>query len=167
MVTSGGYDIVRAATALMEIAEVIDPASLGLEQVGDRRFVGAHGEFMRAVEVAAMKGATYVIRWGVSLPYVPLGLKRPLRYGRTVKSAQLSLWWGSHRDEDVPGPDATGYIDTFHGVRYVHDEAETVWRSNYPRVLEFWDETSDLPGVMNVATGLMNAPGATNWAPRW
>jgi hypothetical protein len=158
-----GFDVVPAAAALEEIARVIDPSSLGLQPIGDRRFAAPHSDFIRMVEVAAMKGAQYVIRWGVSLPYVPQGLKRPLRYGRTLKSARLNLWWGSHRDQVIPGPERSGFIDTFHGVRCVHDDALAVWESSRAAATMFWARTRELPGVLRVATELMSAPGGQNW----
>jgi len=60
----GGYDFVPAAAALAEITRVIDPGRLGLSRFGDRRFAADHDGFIRMVEVAAMKGAEYLIRWG-------------------------------------------------------------------------------------------------------
>jgi len=159
----GGYDPVMGAAAIGEVSKVIDPESLGLQAVSDRRFAAARGEFTKIVEIAAMKGASYVLRWGLSLPYVPLGLKRPVRYGRTVKSARLSLWWGSHRDPVMPIPEHAGYIGTLHGVRGVHDDAVQVWRASRPAAFKFWDRTRDLTGVLEIATELMNAPGGTTW----
>jgi hypothetical protein len=159
----GGYDIVPAAAALEEIAQVIDPSSLGLQPIGDRRFAAPHGDFIRMVEVAAMKGAQYVIRWGVSLPYVPDGLKRPLRYGRTLKSARLNLWWGSHRGQEIPDPERFGFIGTFYGAGCVHDDAVAVWQFSRAAATSFWDRTRELPGVLTVATELMSAPGGQNW----
>jgi hypothetical protein len=99
----------------------------------------------------------------VSLPYVPQGQKKPLRYGRTLKSARLSLRWGSHRNEAVPGPERSGYIDTLHGVRCVRDEAVATWQANCAAATEFWDRTRDLPGVLAMAKELMHAPGGQNW----
>ena len=161
----GVYDRVPAAAALAEIARVIDPGRLGLNRLGDRRFAVDHDEFIRMVEVAASKGAEYVIRWGVCLPYVPLALKRPVRYGRTPKSARLSLWWGSDRDQEWPNPERRGYIGTFHGPACVRDDARRVWQASRPAAARFWECTSDLAGVLAVAAELMDAPGAANWLP--
>jgi len=100
--TYGGHDFVFGQAAIREIVRVIGPAALGLEPVSDRRFAARNGDFIKILEIAAFKGASYAPRWGVSLPYVPLALKRPLRYGRTLKSARLSLWWDTNRDTGSP-----------------------------------------------------------------
>ena len=43
---------------------VIDPGVPGLRQAGDLCFAAVRGEFIQMAEVAAMKGAGFVIRWG-------------------------------------------------------------------------------------------------------
>jgi hypothetical protein len=156
----GGYDKVPTAAALAEIACVIDAQSLGLQVVGDRRFVGPHGDHLRIVEVVAMKGAEYAIRWGLCLPYVPLSLNKPVRYGRTLKSARANLWWASDRGESAGGPERRGYIDTFMGLKCVHDDAEIVWRASRSAAITFWNRTENLSGVLDLAKELMTAAGA-------
>lgn len=68
---------------------------MGLAPVTDRRFAAPHGDFIRILEITAFKGASYALQWGVNVPFVPLALKRPFWYGRTLKSARPSLRWGS------------------------------------------------------------------------
>lgn len=142
---------------------MINPAELGLEPVSDRRFVAKHGDFFKVLEIAAFKGASYGLRWGVSLPYVPLALKRPLRYGRTLKSARLSLWWDTNRDAD--SRKRARYIGTFHGIRAVHADTQEIWRTSGPAALAFWTKTGDLPGVLQTAIHQANAPGSRFWLP--
>ncbi len=113
----GAYDFVMGAVAIAEICRVLDPVTLGLQPVSDRRFAAPHGDFVRLLEVAAFKGASYAIQWGVSLPYVPLALKRPPRYARTLKSARMSLWLGNDRAPAEPGHERARFIGTFHGAR--------------------------------------------------
>ncbi len=63
-----GYDPVFGEAAIREIARVIGPAELGLEPVSDRRFAARHGDFIKILEIASFKGASYALLWGVSLP---------------------------------------------------------------------------------------------------
>ncbi len=88
-----------------------------------------------------------------------------MRYGRTLKSARLSLWWGSHRDQDPPGAERRGYISTFHGLACVRDDARRVWDASRPAAVRFWERADDLAGVLAVAAELTDAPGAANWLP--
>ena len=159
----GGYDFVFGQAAIGEIVRVIDPAALGLEPVSDRRFAARNGDFIKILEIVAFKGASYAPRWGVSLPYVPLALKRPLRYGRTLKSARLSLWWDTTRG--MGSPQHARYIGTFHGIRAVHDDTDALWRASRQAVVDFWSKTSDLPGVLLTAIHQMNAPDSRFWLP--
>ena len=161
--TYGGYDFVFGKTAIAEIARVIDPPALGFEPVSDRRFAARHGDFIKILEIAAFKGASYAPRWGVSLPYVPLALKKPLRYGRTLKSARLSLWWDTNRDTGLPQHART--IGTFHGIRAVRDDTSVLWRSGRQAAHDFWNGTSDLAGVLQVAIHQSNAPDSPLWLP--
>jgi len=161
--TYGGYDFVFGKTAIAEIVRVIDPQALGVEPVSDRRFAARHGDFIKILEIAAFKGASYAPRWGVSLPYVPLALKKPLRYGRTLKSARLSLWWDTNRDTRLPQHART--IDSFHGIRAVRDDTSVLWLSSRQAVLDFWSETSDLAGVLQTAIRQKNAPDSPLWLP--
>jgi hypothetical protein len=158
----GGYDLVFGPVAIEEIVRVINPAALGLEAVSDRRFAARHGDFIKILRVTAFKGSSCGLEWGVSLPYVPLTLNRPFRYGRTLKSARLSLRWGSFRDSTALH---ARYIGTSHGTRAVRDDADEVWRVSRQAALAFWSQTCDLQGVLRTAVQQMSEPGARNFLP--
>lgn len=161
--TSAELDPVFGVSAIEEIVQVIDPQALGLEPVSDRKFAAKHGDGFRILEIPAFKGAAYGLRWGVGLPYVPLAWKRPLRFGRTLKSSRLSLWWGSDRDDSAPHHPR--YIGTFHGMRAVRDDTAEIWDNSKRAVLAFWDETVDLPGVLTSAMHQLSLPSSEFYVP--
>jgi hypothetical protein len=161
--TSAELDPVFGLSAIEEIVQVIDPQALGLEPVSDRKFVAKHGHGFRILEIPAFKGAAYGLRWGVGLPYVPLAWKRPLRFGRTLKSSRLSLGWGSDRDDGAPH--RLRYIGTFHGMRAVRDDTVEIWDYSKQAVLAFWHETVDLPGVLTSAMHQYSLPSSKFYVP--
>jgi hypothetical protein len=143
--------------------QVVDPQVLGLEPVSDRKFVAKHGDGFRILEIPAFKGLSYGLHWGVGLPYVPLAWKSPLRFGRTLKSSRLSLWWGSDRDDNAPFH--LRYIDTFQGLEAVRDNAAEIWDYSKQAVYAFWDATFDLTGVLTTAMHQHSLPSSKGYAP--
>ena len=161
--TSAELDPVFGPSAIEEIVQVIDPPAMGLEAVSDRKFVAKHGDGFKILEIPAFKGLSYGLRWGVGLPYVPIAWKRPLRFGRTLKSSRLSLWWGNDRDDSAPYH--LRYIGTFHSMRGVRDDTAEIWAYCKQAVLAFWDETADLTGVLTSALHQFSLPDSKFYVP--
>jgi hypothetical protein len=65
---------------------------LGFELSKPRRWVrGSKAPIREVFDVCALKGASYVPRWGFSLDFVPLMWTRPPRWKRTNKSTSFDL----------------------------------------------------------------------------
>ena len=131
------------------------PAALGdFERVRENRFVAPavrEGEW-RVLEVAAYKGMSYGLHWGISLPYLPDDRGR--RH-RTAKAAQLDLfergearasyWFGEDpRDEPL--------------VWYVLPEIDAMVAEAAARARAFRARTETPSGVVEEARRRIAAP---------
>jgi hypothetical protein len=139
------------------LAAVADPllGAAEFRKVTRRRWARSQPPVRHVFEIAALKGATLVPRWGFSLDFVPHVQGGRLAWHRTEKSARLDLVYDPV-DLDADW-DARWGISTLHGAERVRADAERVLPAAVRRARDWLDGIHEIPSVLERAEWLRTA----------
>ena len=146
-----GYDPILSDLVHTIFEEVVNPQALGFVHI-KRGMYGrpASEDISHIMRLQAYKGASFGLRWGVSLTYVPHGLPGKVRWHRTLKSSNLDLF---EEPGDYP-PTRTNsqihyYVPSLYGENCFRTELTTVWQHLQPIVKSWFDSTLTLTDVLD------------------
>jgi hypothetical protein len=109
------------------------------------------------LKVAALKGASYTLCWGVSLAFVPHVTSTGTSLHRTAKSSRLDLWVDAHIvfDDDRSGAGRNGRVAHWSGgdgiVWWVPEDFEALWNTCREPAYGWWERAQSPSGVLGVA----------------
>jgi hypothetical protein len=128
------------------------------DEVRDGLFTRPLDPEIRAVlKVAALKGTSYTLCWGVSLAFVPHLTSTGTSLHRTAKSSRLDLWVDAHieLDNDRSGVGPYGRVThCFSGdgtVWWVPQDFEALWSASREVAYAWWERVQTPSGVLEVA----------------
>jgi hypothetical protein len=104
-----------------------------------------HPEIRAVLKVAALKGASYTLCWGVSLAFVPHVTSTGTSLHRTAKSSRLDLWVDAHIafDDDRSGAGRNGRVAHWAGgdgiVWWVPEDFEALWNTCREPAYAWWE----------------------------
>lgn len=100
------------------------------------------------------RGGMYGFSWGVSLAYVPHEWSPKPKFHRTLKSARFALW--ENIEFVVTDPSSreveTYLVDAMHGEECMRSDLLRTWSKLQLRIRLFFEQSSNLEGVLNRAT---------------
>lgn len=148
-----GYDEVPASQVYVTFEAISDRGAAGFSTIKP----GLYGKVVDAdiihvMKMQAVKGASYTVRWGVSLSYVPRVQGERVRWHRTLKSAALDLFeepleYLNLQDDADAEPD-TCFAMNGHGPQYLRETMTRMWSTVDAPVRAWFDGTKDLAGVL-------------------
>lgn len=134
------------------------PELADFEEVRDGLFTRPlHPEIRAVLKLAALKGASYTLCWGVSLAFVPHLTSAGTSLHRTAKSSRLDLWVDAHiaLDSGLSGGGPQGRV-TYRSsddstVWWVPQDFAALWSACRELAYEWWDRVQTPSGVLKVA----------------
>jgi hypothetical protein len=128
------------------------------EEVRDGLFTRPlHPEIRAVLKVAALKGASYTLCWGVSLAFVPHLTSTGTSLHRTAKASRLDLWVDAHvaLDSDLSGGGPGGRV-TYRSlgdgtVWWVPEDFDGLWGPCRELAHAWWERVQTPSGVLEVA----------------
>jgi hypothetical protein len=142
-----GLSPVPARVVYEELERIVEPARLGLERIRARLYGReVDADIVRVLTFQPYKGGAYgIIRWGVSLSFVPHDFERVVRFHRALRWVRFDLFEDAL---DVAGGDSLDdrVIHSLYGARVFRESAERAWRLLADHVPRWWRHTSTVAG---------------------
>jgi hypothetical protein len=127
----------------------------GFQTSARRRWARSYPPIRHVFELAPMKGATFIPRWGLSLDFVPHVKGNELAWHRTDKSAVLDLVYDP---VDFDAEWASSFaIYSLHGADRVRRDAERVLPAAVRKARAWLDGAQELASVLERAEWLRTA----------
>jgi hypothetical protein len=156
-------NLVPAAEIDAVTSSIVDPllTAAGFRVADRRRWVRSMAPIRHVFQITALKGATFVPRWGISLDFVPHLKGKTLAWHRTEKSALLDLVYDPN-DFDPGWRQNNAVICALYGPDRVRRDAERVLPGAIARALSMFEGVRDLSSVMAFANWLRTAERPAN-----
>lgn len=146
-----GHESVPFSRVYPYFEEVSSVAARGFSPLGKGLYGKAANEaVVHLLKVFFVKGGRCVIKWGVSLSFVPHQWDKELRWHRTLKSSRFDLselssdyfhtkdW---RKNEEL-------LVSHTHGEAYLRESLITLWNRIDAGVQEWFESATDVEGVL-------------------
>jgi hypothetical protein len=144
----GKSEIVPAERARDLIAAALQPVVADFEQVRGLVWATWLSDGIRAViDVHALKGAQFDIRYGVSCDWVPHRVGQTYRWHRTLKQTRLDLWV----DHFTVDAEPRQWISSIEGEKQLRRQADKAVRHVAKAAPAWWDAVRTEAGVLSEA----------------
>lgn len=162
-----GHEEVFPARVYEIAGDVLKPHEMGLSRLRPKLYAASSGrDIVRVLELFATQGASYYVRWGVSLAYVPHKWNPKLRWHRTLKSARFDIWESPYEYfelENAHWREQERFLaDRLHGETYLRKQMKEMWTVLAPAVQDWFTSTTTLPGVMRAIDRQTERTGASS-----
>jgi hypothetical protein len=140
------------------IDEVIEPLVRDMETVRAGVWVRPLSDEHRALlDIAAFKGGTVDLRYGISCSWVPHREGSRWRWHRTLRQSRHDLWV-DHFTVDAPPPHRISH----HGLDHLRRQADAAAAAVIPLARHWWDSVTAVPAVLTEACRQEGNGGATS-----
>jgi hypothetical protein len=138
------------------VSAIVDPllVAAGFTHVARRKWVRARPPIRQLFEYHQSKGGWYLVRWSISLDFVPHVSGSRLAWHRTDKSADGDLIYDPEI-YDAEGADKWG-IDYLHGAAGARRDAERVLPAAVQAALAWFEGADNLPAARAKAEWLIS-----------
>lgn len=156
------------ATRVYEIAlDVMLPDEMNLSVLNPGYYAARseHG-IVHLLKLFPTKGASYYVRWGLSLGYVPHKWNPKLRWHRTLKSARFDVWESAFDYFDLGRKHWREWerflVTKSNGETYLRKQMNEMWTRLAPVVQEWFASTTTLSGVLSAIDRQIDREGASS-----
>lgn len=162
-----GHEEVPASRVYEIAAEVIVPQEIGLSPLTPKQYAAyAAPDIVRVLELSPTKGASYHVRWGLSLSYFPHKWNPKLRWHRTLKSSRFDVW---ETPSDYLGLQRMHWreqerflVGRLNGETFLRKQLEEMWGLLAPGIREWFGSTMALSGVLRALDAQLARKGASS-----
>lgn len=150
-----GHESVPFSRVYPHFEEITGIMERGFEPLGTGLYAKPiNDDIVHLVKVFFTKGGGCIIRWGVSLSFVPHKWNKKPQWHRTLKSSQFdlsefsSVYFHSgkwRQDEELAA-------SVLHGEKFLHVSLQVLWRRTEQGIADWFDSTTDVQGVLSKAT---------------
>ena len=162
-----GNEVV-SATRVYEIAiEVIRPDEMGLSELNPGYYAASsEHDIVQLLKLFPTKGASYHVRWGLSLGYVPHKWNPKLRWHRTLKSARFDVWENAFDYFDLEQKHWREWekflVSKLNGETFLRKQMNEMWTRLAQTVQEWFASTITLSGVLSAIDRQTEREGASS-----
>lgn len=155
-------------TRVYEVAaELMRPHELGLSPLTHKLYAASsERDIVRLLELFPTKGASYYVRWGLSLAFVPHKWNPKLRWHRTLKSARFDVWENPFEYFDLENKhwreSERFLVSRLNGETYLRKQMMEMWTALAPAVRDWFASTAALPGVLRALDKQIARQGASS-----
>ena len=151
-----GYQAVAASTVYRLFEEIGQPERLGFTTIR----AGLYGKVINddlthLVKLQALKGASYSLWWGLSLPWIPHSWQTQLHWRRSFKAARLDLFETPYDYFPATMTDwreGESYIaHTLNGEVYLKETLRVMWAKLHQAVTRWFAGVESLKAVLGLA----------------
>lgn len=148
-----GHEEVSASRVYEIAGEVLRPIDMGLTVLRPGHYVANAGpEIVHVLKLYATKGASYHVRWGVSLGYMPHKWNPVLRWHKTLKSARFDVWENAFEYLDLDEKhwrEREGFlVSRLNGEIFLREQMNEMWTRLVTVIREWFASTNTLSGVL-------------------
>ncbi len=156
MYSKYGFQIVPSPKVYKQFEESLELQKMGFTAIKPG-FWGKSidSNIIHLINLLALKGTAYALKWGVSLSYVPHKWEQKIKWHQTLKSSKFDLWCVSLDFFNCIGKDwLKGEQLLVHagaGELFLRENIILTWSKFEKKVLDWYKTTSSITGIIQQA----------------
>jgi hypothetical protein len=151
-----GFQIVPASKVYNQCEDVLEFQKIGFTTLKPGLWgKSIDSDITHLIKFLALKGTAYVLKWGVSLSYVPHKWEKEIKWHKSLKSSQFDLWCVSLDYYPCCGKDwlkgEQYLVYAGNGEIFFKESINLMWNKLEKKVLDWYKTANSISGIIRLS----------------